>query len=130
MFKGKIEFKDVWFRYPSRKNEWVFKGLNLTLNPSESVALVGESGSGKSTIVNLLLRFYDPDFGTILIDGIDIKRYSIKSLRKSMGLVQQEPILFNYTIKENILYGESNAKDSDIKEAAKIANALEFIESS
>lgn len=87
-FKGRIEFKDVWFRYPSRKNEWVFKGLNLTINPNESVALVGESGSGKSTLVNLLLRFYNPDFGTILIDGIDIKEYNIKDLRKQMGLVQ------------------------------------------
>lgn len=129
-FKGKIEFKDVWFRYPSRKNEWVFKGLNLTINPNESVALVGESGSGKSTLVNLLLRFYDPDFGTIYVDGVDIKQYSVKALRKQMGLVQQEPILFNYTIKENILYGQDNAKDSELYQAAKIANALEFIESS
>lgn len=102
----------MWFRYPSRKNEWVFKGLNLTINPNEAVALVGESGCGKSTLVNLLLRFYDPDFGTILVDGIDIKEYSLKSLRKQMGLVQQEPILFNYTVKENILYGEDQAKDS------------------
>ena len=72
-FQGKIEFKDVWFRYPSRKNEWVFKGLNLVINPNESVAMVGESGSGKSTLVNLLLRFYDPDFGEVLIDGVNIK---------------------------------------------------------
>lgn len=72
-FKGEIEFRDVWFRYPTRKNEWVFKGLNLKINPNESVALVGESGSGKSTFVNLVLRFYDPDFGQVLIDGIDIR---------------------------------------------------------
>jgi ABC-type multidrug transport system fused ATPase/permease subunit len=72
-FKGEIEFKDVWFRYPTRKNEWVFRGLNLKLHPNESVAVVGESGSGKSTLVNLVLRFYDPDHGQVLIDGIDIK---------------------------------------------------------
>ena len=111
-FKGKIEFKDVWFRYPSRKNEWVFKGLNLTINPNESVAMVGESGSGKSTLVNLLLRFYDPDFGEVLIDGVNIKKYNLRQLRKRIGLVMQEPILFNYTITENILYGEDYAKNS------------------
>lgn len=105
-FKGEIEFKDVWFRYPSRKNEWVFKGLNLKIHQNESVAVVGESGSGKSTLVNLLLRFYDPDFGEVLIDGVDIKEYNLKELRKRMGLVMQEPTLFNYTIKENILYGD------------------------
>lgn len=77
-FKGEIEFKDVWFRYPTRKNEWVFKGLNLKIHPNESVAVVGESGCGKSTLVNLLLRFYDPDNGEILIDGINIKKYNLK----------------------------------------------------
>lgn len=72
-FKGEIEFKDVWFRYPTRKNEWVFKGLNLKIMPNESVAVVGESGSGKSTLVNLVLRFYDPDHGEVLIDGVNVK---------------------------------------------------------
>lgn len=104
--------------------------MNLTINPNESVAVVGESGSGKSTLVNLILRFYDPDFGTVLIDGIDIKEYNLKELRHRMGLVMQEPTLFNYTIKENILYGDDQAKDSEVREAAEIANALEFIESS
>lgn len=68
----------MWFRYPTRKNEWVFKGLNLTIHPNESVACVGESGSGKSTLVNLILRFYDPDFGTVYIDDIDIRKYNLK----------------------------------------------------
>jgi ABC-type multidrug transport system fused ATPase/permease subunit len=71
----------VWFRYPSRKNEWVFKGLNLTINPNESVAIVGESGCGKSTLINLILRFYDPTFGDILIDGVNIKNYNLRDLR-------------------------------------------------
>jgi ABC-type multidrug transport system fused ATPase/permease subunit len=128
-FEGLIEFRNVWFRYPTRKNEWVFKGLNLTINPNESVAVVGESGSGKSTLVNLILRFYDPDFGEVLIDGVNVKDYNLKQLRKRMGLVMQEPTLFNYTIKENILYGKSDAKDSELRESARVANALEFIES-
>jgi len=114
-FRGEIEFKDVWFRYPTRKNEWVFKGLNLKISPNESVAVVGESGSGKSTLVNLLLRFYDPDHGSVLIDGIDSREYNLKHLRQRMGLVMQEPTLFNYTIKENILYGKDNSSNSEIR---------------
>lgn len=118
----------MWFRYPTRKNEWVFKGLNLKINPNESIAVVGESGSGKSTLVNLVLRFYDPDHGQVLIDGIDSREYNIKDLRQRMGLVMQEPTLFNYTIRENILYGKSFASDREVREAAEVANALEFIE--
>ena len=91
---------------------------------------MGESGSGKSTLVNLILRFYDVDFGEVLIDGINIKEYNLRELRQTMGLVMQEPTLFNYTIKENILYGQVNAKNSEIYEAAESANTLEFIESS
>ena len=128
-FRGEIEFKDVWFRYPSRKNDWILKGLNLKINPRETVALVGESGCGKSTTVALLLRFYDVNSGEILIDGKNIKDYHLGDLRRAMGLVQQEPTLFNYTISENILYGNTSALNSEIKEAAEIANALEFIES-
>lgn len=128
-FKGEIEFKDVWFRYPTRRNEWVFKGLNLKIHPNESVAVVGESGSGKSTLVNLVLRFYDPDQGEVLIDGINAKNYNLRQLRQRMGLVMQEPTLFNYTIAENILYGKSEASNEEIEEAARVANALEFIQS-
>lgn len=127
-FRGEIELKNVWFRYPTRKNEWVFKGLNLKINPNESVAVVGESGCGKSTLVNLILRFYEATEGEVLIDGINIKKYNLRELRKRMGYVMQEPTLFNYSIKENILYGETFARDSDILEASTIANAIEFIE--
>ena len=126
---GEIEFKEVWFRYPSRKNEWVFKGLNLKIKPNESVAIVGESGCGKSTMVNLIMRFYDPNFGEVLIDGVNVKEWNLRELRQRMGMVMQEPTLFNYSIKENILYGKSEAKESEVREAADIANALEFIES-
>jgi ABC-type multidrug transport system fused ATPase/permease subunit len=119
----------VWFRYPTRKNDWILKGLNLKISPNETVALVGESGCGKSTIVSLLLRFYDVNYGKITIDGVDIKDYNLRQLRHQMSLVMQEPTLFNYSILENILYGESNASNSEVKEAAQIANALEFIDS-
>lgn len=111
-FCGKIEFKNVWFRYPTRKNEWIFKGLNLTINPNESIAIVGESGCGKSTFASLVLRFYDPDFGTILVDDKDIKDYNVQELRKMMGFVMQEPILFNYSVKDNIIYGSNTASNS------------------
>jgi len=126
---GKVEFKDVWFRYPTRKEDFVIKGLNLIVNPGESVALVGESGCGKSTFVNLLMRFYDVDSGEVLLDGNNIKEYNLHDLRKAISLVMQEPIIFNYTIIENILYGKSNATNTEILEAATVANAMEFIDS-
>ena len=126
---GQIEFKNVWFRYPTRKNDWILKGLNLTINPNETIALVGESGCGKCTLVSLLLRFYDPDFGQICLDGVELNKYNLQSLREVMGLVMQEPTLFNYNITENILYGKLKAHNSEIREAATVANAMEFIES-
>ena len=115
---GEIEFHNVWFRYPTRRGDWVLKGLNLKILPNETVALVGESGCGKSTIVSLILRFYDVNDGKITIDGIDIRDYDLVSLRKVMGLVMQEPTLFNYTILENILYGSTDAKNSEVLESA------------
>lgn len=126
---GKIEFKNVWFRYPTRKADWVLRGLNLTIKPFERVALVGESGCGKSTFVSLLMRFYDVDVGEILIDDVNIKDYNLHDLRLAMGMVMQEPILFNYSIQENILYGKANAKNSEIITAAEISNSTEFIDS-
>ena len=126
--KGKIEFRDVWFRYPTRKEDFVLRGLNVTVNPNESVALVGESGCGKSTFVNLLMRFYDPDAGTILLDDVDIKTINLHSLRKAISLVMQEPIIFNYTILENVLYGKTDATNDEVFNACDIANANEFIE--
>lgn len=125
---GKIEFKDVWFRYPTRKDDFVLKGLTLTINPNESVALVGESGCGKSTFVNLMMRFYDPNFGSILLDGVNIQEYNLHDLRKAVSLVMQEPSIFNYSIKENVLYGKLDAKNSEIVQATTIANCNEFIE--
>lgn len=126
--RGVIEFKDVWFRYPTRREDFVLRGLNITINPNESVALVGESGCGKSTFVNLLMRFYDVDFGEILLDGVNIKKYNLHSLRKKISLVMQEPSIFNYSILENILYGKLDARNTEVMRATEIANCKEFIE--
>ena len=128
-FTGTIEFKDVWFRYPARLHQWIFKGLNLKINAREAVAIVGESGQGKSTFIGLVMRFYDPEFGTVLIDGVDAREYDIVQLRERLGLVMQEPLLFNYTIKENVLYGKRTASNMDIVQACNAANCREFIES-
>ena len=100
----------------------------MIINPNESVALVGESGCGKSTFVNLMMRFYDPDFGTVLLDDVDIKEYNLHDLRKAVSLVMQEPSIFNYSIMENILYGKLDARNSEIVHATEIANCKEFIE--
>lgn len=104
------------------------KGLNIKINPNEQVALVGESGCGKSTFVNLLMRFYDVDSGEILLDGVNIKEYNLHDLRNVISLVMQEPIVFNYSILENLLYGKLNASNKEIYNATTIANANEFIE--
>ena len=86
-FNGEIEFKDVWFRYPTRLQQWVFKGLNLKINANDAIAIVGESGQGKSTFISLVMRFYDPEFGQVLIDGVDVRTLNVVELRKRIGLV-------------------------------------------
>jgi len=110
-FEGQIEFKNVWFRYPSRLDDWVFKGLDLKIEKDMCIAIVGESGSGKSTLINLVMRFYDPEIGQVLIDGVDVREYRVSDLRAKMGLVMQEPTLFNYSVKDNILYGSHKASN-------------------
>ncbi|EXB66537.1 ABC transporter B family member 10 [Morus notabilis] len=124
---GTIELRDIKFCYPSRPEVVIFKDFNLKVRSGKSMALVGQSGSGKSSVISLILRFYDPTAGKVLIDGKDIKRLKIKSLRKHIGLVQQEPALFATTIYENILYGKEGATESEVIEAAKLANAHSFI---
>jgi ABC-type multidrug transport system fused ATPase/permease subunit len=126
---GDVEFKNINFTYPSRDTMQVLKSVSLSAKKGETVALVGSSGSGKSTIVSLLLRFYDPNEGSILIDGKDAQSYHLSELRNNMAIVPQEVLLFGGTIKENIAYGKPNATDKEIEEAARKANALEFIES-
>ncbi|KAE8008382.1 hypothetical protein FH972_004901 [Carpinus fangiana] len=128
--KGEIELRHVSFTYPSRPDIQIFRDLCLTIHSGKTVALVGESGSGKSTVVSLLQRFYDPDSGHITLDGIEIQKFQLKWLRQQMGLVSQEPILFNDTIRANIAYGkEGIAIESEIIAASELANAHKFISS-
>ncbi|KAK6160297.1 hypothetical protein DH2020_003678 [Rehmannia glutinosa] len=124
---GEIEFKDVYFSYPSRKDTPILQGLNLKVKAGKTVGLVGGSGSGKSTVIALLERFYDPIKGDILLDGHRIKRFKLQWLRSQMGLVNQEPILFATSIKENILFGKEDASMEQVINAAKAANAHDFI---
>ncbi|ADQ05790.1 ABC transporter related protein [Caldicellulosiruptor hydrothermalis 108] len=124
-FRNSIEFKNVWFAY--KDEEYVLKDVSFEIKKGMMVALVGATGSGKTTIVNLLSRFYDPQKGSILIDGIDLKKISFKSLRKLIGIVQQEPFLFSGSILDNILYGKPDAKFEEVIEVCKFLGAHDFI---
>ncbi|KAK4399304.1 ABC transporter B family member 9 [Sesamum angolense] len=126
--EGEIEFQDVYFRYPSRPNVQIFSGFSLRVEKGKTLALVGHSGSGKSTVISLLERFYDPDAGRVMIDGIDLNKYQLRWIREKMGLVSQEPVLFSTTVKENILYGKPDATDEEIRSAVELANCAEFID--
>jgi len=126
---GEIDYKNVHFSYPSRSDMPVLKGIDLHINPGEKVALVGASGAGKSTIVQLLLRFYQAQSGTIRMDGQDILSYPLTHYRRNIAIVPQEVLLFGGTIRENILYGKPDATDAEIVEASKKANAWDFISS-
>lgn len=126
--KGEIELKDVYFRYPARPDVQIFSGFSLHVPSGKTAALVGESGSGKSTVISLLERFYDPESGEVLIDGINLKKLKLKWIREKIGLVSQEPNLFATTIKENIAYGKEDATDEEIRTAIELANAAKFID--
>jgi ATP-binding cassette subfamily B (MDR/TAP) protein 1 len=125
--KGEIEFINVHFTYPERTAP-CFEGLSFKILPKQKVAFAGPSGTGKSTIFSLLYRFYDPQAGQILIDGVDIKKYDIAHLRASLGMVSQEPILFNNSIRYNIKYNQPAITDAEVREACQIANAIKFID--
>jgi len=127
VFKGKIEFKNVTFAYPTKPHQNVLKNLSLIINPGENAALVGFSGCGKSSIIQLIERFYDVKNGEILIDDINIKDYNLFELRKKIGLVNQEPILFKRSIYDNILYGRLNASKYEINDAIRKAAIEKFI---
>jgi len=124
--KGEVEFKNISFAYES---EPVLENVSLKVNAGEVIALVGRTGAGKSTLTSLLLRFYDPTSGTILVDNHDIKQIKLESLRKQIAVVPQEVALFTGSIKENIAYGKPNATDEEIIQAAKFANIHDFIDS-
>jgi len=127
--KGDISYQNVDFSYPTRKDIQILENLSFDIQRGQKIALVGASGSGKSTIAQLLLRLYDLQGGEILIDGKSIEEYNVTALRKNVGIVPQDVILFGGTIKENILYGNPDAADAEVLEAAKQANAWEFIKS-
>ncbi|OGC23685.1 hypothetical protein A2291_04200 [candidate division WOR-1 bacterium RIFOXYB2_FULL_42_35] len=122
--QGNVEYKNISFAY---ENKMVLENINLAVQPGEVIALVGRTGSGKSTLMSLLLRFYDPATGTISVDGKNIKKVKIESLRRQMAVVPQEVALFTGSIKDNIAYGKTNATDEEIITAATLANAHLFI---
>uniref|UniRef100_A0A1J3GPL7 ABC transporter B family member 4 n=2 Tax=Noccaea caerulescens TaxID=107243 RepID=A0A1J3GPL7_NOCCA len=126
--KGDIELKDVHFTYPARPDEQIFRGFSLFISSGTTAALVGQSGSGKSTVVSLIERFYDPQAGEVLIDGINLKEFQLKWIRSKIGLVSQEPVLFTSSIKDNIAYGKEGATIEEIKAAAELANASKFVD--
>ncbi|KAK1398690.1 Multidrug resistant ABC transporter family protein [Heracleum sosnowskyi] len=126
--KGNIELRNIDFTYPTRPNVQIFKDLSLKIHSGKTIALVGESGSGKSTVISLLQRFYELNSGHIILDGIEIQKFQVKWLRQQMGLVSQEPALFNETIRANIAYGkEGGATEAEIMNASTLANAHNFI---
>ncbi|GLU16670.1 hypothetical protein SLE2022_330900 [Rubroshorea leprosula] len=126
--RGDIELKDVYFSYPARPDEQIFSGFSLFIPSGTTAALVGQSGSGKSTVISLLERFYDPQAGEVLIDGINLKEFQLKWIRGKIGLVSQEPVLFTGSIKDNIAYGKEGATIEEIRAAAELANASKFID--
>jgi len=122
----KIEFADVWFKYED-VSDYVLKGINLEVNKGELIAIVGPTGAGKTTLVNMIPRFYDPQKGGVLFDNVDIRKIRLKQLRGLIGMVTQEMVLFNDTVRVNIAYGNLDASGEDIREAAKKALAHDFI---
>ena len=125
--KGNIEFKNVWFKFPTR-NTYTLRGLNLQFQMGSNCAIVGTSGSGKSTLFQLLLRFYNPNKGEIFIDGHEIRTIDLQHLRSFFGLIKQEPEIFNGSVGYNIIYNTKGKTEDQIQHACKTSNAQEFIE--
>ncbi len=126
--RGRVEFRNVSFSYPSGGGEEVLKNINLTVNSGETLGILGATGCGKSTLVNLIPRFYDPTGGEVLLDGVNVREYDLKALRDKVAIALQTSELFSTTIRENILWGNPDASEDEVKRAAEIAQAAEFID--
>lgn len=126
---GKIEFRNVYFKYYKNNEKWVLENINLVINPGETVGIIGPTGSGKSTLVQLIPRLYDADRGEVLVDDVNVKDYSLKNLRNGVGIVLQKNVLFSGTIKENLKWGNEDASDEEVQKWAESAQAHGFITS-
>jgi ATP-binding cassette subfamily B protein len=124
---GSIEFRDVWFAY--EKDNWVLRGIDLKINPGETIAVVGHTGAGKTTLASLLLRFYDVQRGAVLVDGVDVREWDLQTLRRRFGIVLQDPYLFSGTIESNIRLGTETVSREDVEDAIEEVNLSEFIRS-
>lgn len=127
--QGKIEFKDVFFKYYKNNEKWILENINLVINPGETVGIIGPTGCGKSSLVQLIPRLYDVDEGEVLVDGVNVKDYSLKNLRNGVGIVLQKNVLFSGTIKENLKWGDETASDEEVYKFAESAQAHGFITS-
>ncbi len=125
--KGYVEFKNVTFAYPGHAESPVIRNVSFTASPGETVAFIGSTGSGKSTLIQLIPRFYDVTKGQVLIDGIDVREYSLSALRNKIGFIPQKALLFTGTIAENLRYGKEDATQADLERAVEIAQAADFI---
>lgn len=125
--KGHVEFRDVCFRYYKDHEEWVLDHLNFNVQPGEVLGIIGSTGSGKTTLVQLIPRLYDADEGEVLVDGVDVREYSLENLREGVGMVLQKNVLFSGTIEENLLWGDEGATDEEVRGAAQAAQAHDFV---
>jgi len=127
--RGKIEFRNVYFKYYKNNKKWVLENINFVINPGETVGLIGSIGSGKSSLVQLNPRLYDADRGEVLVDNVNVKDYALENLRNGIGIVLQKNVLFSGSIIENLKWGDGNADDDTVHRAAEIAQAHGFVTS-